>query len=43
MRFRRRWWWWLLAALYVGAVLTLMPEIEQLVSPFPIHVPRGFQ
>ncbi len=41
MRLRRRWWWWVLAALYIGAVLVLMPEIERALSPFEFHVPRG--
>jgi hypothetical protein len=41
MKIRREWWWWVIAAFYVGAVLSLMPEIERFFSPFVFHVLRG--
>lgn len=31
----------MVAALYVGGILTVMPEIQRFFSPFEFHVLRG--
>lgn len=43
MRLRRGVRWWALAALYIVAVLSVMPEIERAFSPFTFHIVRGPQ